>query len=342
MKKQYEELVIHSDGGSRGNPGKAAIGFTIHTKNNELVAEYSEYIGIKTNNEAEYMALDKALETALSYTPRGIQVYADSELMINQLNGRYKVSVPTLQELHASIKDKCKKLQKVTFTHVLRAKNKHADKLVNMALDGKPVNNKTAEKPAIKTSNSDTKSDLVPAHANRVFKGKLYEVYQWDQERFDKTIDTYEAVVKNDVVHVIAVTKDKKIIVLEEEQPSIGKFRSVPSGRIETSETPEDAANRELQEEIGVTPRNLTLFRKFTNRDGVNNHVYIMVATDCEKTSKGSPESGEKIQKKVVSLENFLLYVASSDFRHNFVKAIILEAIQYPETMAKLKKLLGV
>lgn len=342
MKNQYEELIIHSDGGSRGNPGKAAIGFTIHTKSNELVAEFSEYIGIKTNNEAEYMALNKAIEMALSYTPRGIQVYADSELMINQLNGKYKVSVPALQELHASIKDKCKKLQKVTFTHVLRAKNKHADKLVNMALDGKPVNNTTKGNLNKNSSDKEKITDLVPAAATRVFNGKLYDIYQWEQERFDKTLETYEAVIKNDVVHIIAVTNDKKIIVLEEEQPAIGKFKSIPSGRVEESELPEEAARRELQEEIGITPKSLTLFRKFTNRDGINNHVYIFVALDCEKTSNGSPESGERIQKRVVTFDNFLLYVASSDFRHNFVKAIVLEAIQYPETMSKLKNLVGI
>ena len=130
-------LKIYSDGGSRGNPGKAACAFVVYS-GNKLLHEESSYLGVTTNNQAEYYGVLNALnwlskeDTKLSY----VNFYLDSELVVKQLNGQYKVKSKELKSLY----DKCKRLIKefaysIVFTHVPRVENKKADNLLNECLD---------------------------------------------------------------------------------------------------------------------------------------------------------------------------------------------------------------
>jgi len=136
-----EKIVIHTDGGARGNPGPAGIGAVIESEAGEVLKEISEYIGNQTNNYAEYMALIRALETCkkmFGEKLRGmeVQVMMDSELVVRQLGGQYKVKEPTLKELFSQVaKIRLEDVPNITCTHILREKNKHADKLVNEAID---------------------------------------------------------------------------------------------------------------------------------------------------------------------------------------------------------------
>ena len=142
MEKHYEEITINTDGGSRGNPGPAAIG-VYASVNNEEIFTISERIGETTNNVAEYTAVIKALEKIIDnkIVSNKIKFILDSELIVKQITGKYKVKLPHLQELKKNVVDLVKKgreekiINLMTFTHVLREKNKEADKLVNMALD---------------------------------------------------------------------------------------------------------------------------------------------------------------------------------------------------------------
>ncbi len=132
-----KKLIIYTDGGARGNPGPAAIGIIIfHGK--EIIKQYKKCIGFGTNNQAEYTALLKAIELAKEFGAEELEVYSDSELMIRQLHGKYKVKNKKLQELFQKVKEKETEFAAVHYKHVLRTNPGIvlADELVNKALDG--------------------------------------------------------------------------------------------------------------------------------------------------------------------------------------------------------------
>ncbi len=132
-----KELTLNTDGGSRNNPGHAGIGFVIATASGEVIEKQKKYIGIATNNEAEYQAMLSGVQHIVNFYPNcdRLSIFADSELMIKQLRGEYKIREPHLKAFADSIKESLGKLKGYTLTHVLRSKNKLADKLVNEALD---------------------------------------------------------------------------------------------------------------------------------------------------------------------------------------------------------------
>ena len=130
-------LHLYTDGGSRGNPGESAIGCVlIDPTSDKVIKEYKEAIGIHTNNVAEYKALIAGLEIAKNYHPNRLVCHLDSELIVKQLSGEYRVKMPTLQPLILEIQEIISNLPDVSFCHVPRAENKKADRLVNEALDG--------------------------------------------------------------------------------------------------------------------------------------------------------------------------------------------------------------
>jgi len=130
-------MIIHTDGGSRGNPGEAGIGFTV-TEGGEIINRIGKKIGIATNNEAEYTALIAALSFVQTEYGESLNLtcIADSELMIKQINGQYKVRQESLYKLYEQVKNNAKTFSSISFKHVKREENKDADKLVNQALDG--------------------------------------------------------------------------------------------------------------------------------------------------------------------------------------------------------------
>jgi len=131
MNKIY---TSYTDGGARGNPGPAAIGGII-MQNNKKIAEFSEFIGSNTNNQAEYLALLKSLRLARENNIEHILCYLDSELVVNQLNGLYKVKNEKLIVIFEKVKSIMGKFKEVKFAHIPREKNAKADSLVNKALD---------------------------------------------------------------------------------------------------------------------------------------------------------------------------------------------------------------
>src|SRR5271157_973662 len=128
-------LVAHIDGGARGNPGPAGYGVMIDDEAGRPVAELSEYLGKQTNNYAEYSGLLAALTYALKHGFKVLKVFSDSELMVKQIKGQYKVKNPALQELHGKATRMIGELDTFTITHVLREKNRNADRLANLAMD---------------------------------------------------------------------------------------------------------------------------------------------------------------------------------------------------------------
>jgi len=128
-------ITAYCDGGSRGNPGPAGFGVYVEGADGQKLAELSEYLGRTTNNVAEYSALLAALDFALGNGHPRLRVIADSELMVKQMQGRYKVNSADLRPLYEEAKRRAARLEGFRIEHVLRGKNQRADRLANQAMD---------------------------------------------------------------------------------------------------------------------------------------------------------------------------------------------------------------
>ena len=128
-------VIVHTDGGSRGNPGPAATGVVIRAADGTVLASYGQYLGIQTNNYAEYSALLSALKKARELRATEVECVLDSELIVKQMNGQYKVKNPGLQKLFVAAYNAASHFTKVTYRHIRRAGNSAADAQVNAALD---------------------------------------------------------------------------------------------------------------------------------------------------------------------------------------------------------------
>ena len=127
--------VAYIDGGARGNPGPAGYGVRVERPDGELVEEFSNAIGTATNNVAEYRGLLAALAWAIAHQASALHVRSDSLLLVQQMLGHFKVKHAGLQPLHAEARRLAREIGRVTFEHVGRALNAHADRLANAAMD---------------------------------------------------------------------------------------------------------------------------------------------------------------------------------------------------------------
>lgn len=130
-------IKVFCDGGARGNPGPAAYGFVVY-KDNQVVKEGNGYIGIATNNTAEYTAIIEALVWLKNhYQRQDLQFYLDSKLAVSQLSGLYKIKNANIRNLIFKIRELETEFGQINYQHIPREQNKEADKMVNLALDGK-------------------------------------------------------------------------------------------------------------------------------------------------------------------------------------------------------------
>ncbi len=128
------KLKIFFDGSSHGNPGPSGIGIIVYDEDFREVTRFSEHVGVRTNNEAEYLALKKSLEIALKLSADEVELYSDSELLVRQINREYHVRNEKLSRLYREIQDLTKNI-KVKMIHVSREENREADKLANEAAE---------------------------------------------------------------------------------------------------------------------------------------------------------------------------------------------------------------
>jgi len=128
-------LIAYSDGGARGNPGPAGYGVVIQDESGRKVAALSEYLGHQTNNFAEYQGLIAALEYAIQHGHKALKLISDSELLVRQIKGIYKVKNAALQDLHGRAKELIAQLEWFSIGHALREHNREADRLANEAMD---------------------------------------------------------------------------------------------------------------------------------------------------------------------------------------------------------------
>jgi len=128
------KIKIYTDGGARNNPGPAGIGVVLYDENGEILKTFKEYIGEGTNNEAEYRGLLAGLKLALDFSKEA-EFFLDSELLVKQLNGQYRVKNENLRKFYDEAQVLKMGFTKISFNHVRREQNKLADKLVNEAID---------------------------------------------------------------------------------------------------------------------------------------------------------------------------------------------------------------
>jgi len=181
----------------------------------------------------------------------------------------------------------------------------------------------------------------IPDNATKVFEGIVFDVYHWQQEMFDGSAATFEAIKKKDTVTVIAVVEDK-IIITEEEQPGQEAFLTLPGGRTEQGHSPLEDAKRELLEETGYTSDDWTSWFISDPWEAVkiewDNHFFI--ARNCKKTEEQNLDAGEKITVNLVTFEEFLEFRHNPKARNKDLFQILEKASQSEEEKEKLKKLL--
>jgi probable phosphoglycerate mutase len=187
-------FVAHCDGGSRGNPGPAGYGAVIEDSQGRVVARLSEYLGKQTNNFAEYSALLAVLDWAIKNAAKRLRVVSDSELMVKQMKGLYKVKNPGLIPLWEEAKRRAAKLDRFEMSHTLRGGNQEADRLANEAMDrgmGKKQGSGTREQ----GSGGLGTGGLAPQYSSASLQEKA--------PISKPTRQVFEGLVKNGVVHLI-------------------------------------------------------------------------------------------------------------------------------------------
>ncbi len=183
-------------------------------------------------------------------------------------------------------------------------------------------------------------SQPMPAHAKRVFKGVIFDVYQWEQKMYDGTTKTFEKLKRADTALLIPVTEDNKIIVTHQEQPGKMSFDGLAGGRIDEGEDPLEGSKRELLEETGYTSDDWVLFDAVQPSMKVDWAVYTFVARNCKKVAEQELDGGEKIKLKFLTFDEFVEFSMSSSFHDLEVKMIMFEASRDPKKMKKVEKMI--
>lgn len=167
-------FVAHCDGGSRGNPGPSGYGAVVEDSQGKIVGRLSKFLGIQTNNYAEYSGLLAVLDWAIENGAQRLRVVSDSELMVKQMQGKYKVASPVLRPLYEQARSRSRQLQRFEMKHTLRGGNKEADRLANEAMDkgmGRSPEKQSAEALARRVNDAPLKTPVkaipVPHKAER-------------------------------------------------------------------------------------------------------------------------------------------------------------------------------
>lgn len=178
----------------------------------------------------------------------------------------------------------------------------------------------------------------MPPHAKRVFKGVMFDVYQWEQAMFDGSTATFEKIKRRDTAVVIPVMEDGRIVISEQEQPDKPKFTSMLGGRVDESEGPLAAAKRELHEEGGFGAHELVLLRAVQPVAKIDWTVYTYIARGCRKVAEPHLDAGERITLRFVTFDEFIDEVLSHGFADLELTVEVLRALQEPDGREKLRQ----
>ncbi len=178
----------------------------------------------------------------------------------------------------------------------------------------------------------------LPPHAVRVFKGILFDTYQWEQELFDGSTTTFEKLKRPDTVLVIPVTENGRIIITRQEQPGKKPFVSFAGGQVGENEGILDAAIRELNEETGYQSDTWTLFDATQPISKIDWAVYTFIARNCVSTGSVSLDAGEKIDVETVSFDTFVDIITAEGFHESSMSRRAFRCLGNPVAMAEFKR----
>lgn len=171
-----------------------------------------------------------------------------------------------------------------------------------------------------------TKQKNLPVGAKLVFKGVIFDVWQWEQKMFDGSTATFEKMSREDTVNVIPVVGDK-IMILDQRQPDWKKEKiSMAGGHIDEGEKPLAAAKRELLEETGYASKNLVLWKEHNLSGKIVWTIYTYIARDCYFKQPPHPDAGEKIKTRLITFNEFLMLSEKPDFYEGELKLSLLRA----------------
>mgnify|MGYP001618991409 CR=1 FL=1 len=180
----------------------------------------------------------------------------------------------------------------------------------------------------------------IPKQAKRVFKGVIFDVYQWPQKMYDNSSEIFEMLKRPDTVQIIATTKNNKILIAKQKQPQYQKyFYSVFGGRVDAGETPLAAAKRELLEESGYESTDWELIATKALYHKIEWTMYNFIARDCQKIQKQNLDKGEKIKMLSLNFEEFTKILVAKNFRSQDIALDVL-GLAYQGKLNQFKKLL--
>ncbi|OGK64599.1 hypothetical protein A2313_01695 [Candidatus Roizmanbacteria bacterium RIFOXYB2_FULL_41_10] len=177
----------------------------------------------------------------------------------------------------------------------------------------------------------------IPTHAKRVFKGIIFDVYQWQQQMFDNTMATFEMLKRPNTVEVIA-TRNQKILLSKQSQPNKKDFYSLFGGRSETHEDPLVTAKRELIEESGFSSNNWDLFKIYEPLHKIDWKIYTYIARQCQKEAPQKLDSGEKIEIVECGFDEFIDIILSDQYWGNELVLDVLKTMRSKADFAKFKQ----
>ena len=178
----------------------------------------------------------------------------------------------------------------------------------------------------------------LPKKAKKVFKGLIFDIYQWPQKLFTGKTATFELAKRQDTVVIISTVKDK-LVIIKQRQPQTKWFYSLPSGRMDKKgESPKKAALRELLEETGMKPEKLKLWKTYHSSGKVVNTVHVFIAQNCDVVAKQKLDDGEKIEVNLLNFNDFLKLSDRSDCFYGVLTEDILKARIHPKLKKSLKQ----
>lgn len=179
----------------------------------------------------------------------------------------------------------------------------------------------------------------IPPHAKKVFHGVVFDIYQWKQEMFDGSTQTFERVKRADTATIIPVVGDK-ILILEQEQPGTPAFLCFPGGQRDDDEDPLDTAKRELLEETGYSSNDWEFLQSETPSTRMIWTLYTYIARDCVQTDTQHLDAGEKITTHLISFEDMLLLTENNRFREKQIIPYLYSCRVHAEAAERFKQLL--
>lgn len=182
----------------------------------------------------------------------------------------------------------------------------------------------------------------LPENAKRVFKGEIFDVYQWEQKMFDGSSATFERLTRPDTVSVLPILPDGKILLIDQEQPGTGEYVSCIAGRMEEGEDPLKSMQRELLEETGYEADEWILWDADQPVHKIDWTCFTFIAKGLRKVSEPNLDPGEKITLKPVSLDEFLELAGKFHFVGGKAQSKLIEARVHAESKDELKKIFGI